>query len=439
VGRRKKPRKTLKPKPSLRTYKQFADSARQEQNLFVKDIRGRRSLKRLSVYALDPLPLNPQLLTVLINDSHSENSQWILDTSFYLHETDKSIWEALLSKQGRLALTEPIGKELDNWLEFQDRNNGHLFSTVNDLKKGLPSAIELITFRGLGDIFRNIIDYYANLIGFRKNIVPFATKLFELTHEKSPNASELSEYIKKYFGERAQLIYVSATKSKIKANLLHDEATICIGILHSILSGRELCFLTADEGFFEQFGKTVALMLDHYYSFMAAELYYNDSGYYRAVNTKTDDIQYSFVGAVQLLERKSNSMAELLTGRCTPVPITCFLVKKIEDQQIIFQQSFLAEQEMSQLFIVKGTTQGLNTTRFDGKNFHVNIGTIAGRLGNYMAIGLDKTNFVNVGDHDVHFPHVDLDLVLCDSRPFAPTPDELPRIYGVPNFLDFFT
>jgi hypothetical protein len=67
--------------------------------------------------------------------------------------------------------------------------------------------------------------------------------------------------------------------------------------------------------------------------------------------------------------------------------VQCWLIKN----GYLNVAMFAAEREMASLFDVKADTDNLNTDRFDGRNCHVYLAGWMRRVGNFAAIGNDRT------------------------------------------------
>jgi hypothetical protein len=154
-----------------------------------------------------------------------------------------------------------------------------------------------------------------------------------------------------------------------------DEALVYLAVHHALATGRRTQILTADGDVEEQFVKLLWLMNTHYRGMLIAKRYAADFASFRPRSfpetfwSKAGDL-FERDGAV-LIERGNSNLQQYLAAEPHCVAVSCWRIGKY-----FSAQTFMAEQEMSELLEVKDRTGGLSTDLLRGRNVHSWLGLL---------------------------------------------------------------
>jgi hypothetical protein len=310
-GRRKK-----KPKQPPRMIRHVSDKRYYHSSIvrlpFTASLGGVDSSQRLVWDHQGPIEFDSDTLAQIILHQSLNDAQWFCDSTVFIGETGQAIWDALLSKRGRLVLTVPIYEEIRQWINDPTSNRPIAELVKEALRHRGETAINILEFSRNDMIRINYCEYYSNLIGMRKNGFGLANSIFIETHGRPPMTQELSSYSKDIFGLRAQLLARKGANAKVPTHRYNDEAFVVTAIVDAICTGRETVILTSDEDVYDQFFKLNWLIDTHYRSMLLAEQYEANPEKFPLIHTLIDNDRRAFEGEVLLLSKPSNTLKEVL-------------------------------------------------------------------------------------------------------------------------------
>ncbi len=293
------------------------------------------------------------------------------DTSLFHRKTDAKLWEALLNREGKMAIVPPVRRELEPWLA----SNGE-HPAAQAILNGEPS----VEFSGIDPDDRRgktAAEYYIQLLGLRKRLATARLWEFEEEHGRLPEDGErrkLMERLHEDLGPRGYMLAKKGTEVKNPDIFLTDETLVYLAMKDGIETGREVVILSKDEDILEQFYKLQWLLDTHYRAMLLADAYAAEPSRFvtHPMPASSDPrLKDAFIGDDGVLVERplrliSGPGAPILPPYCCPVTVHCWIVG-----ERLATMVFCAEREMERLLLTKAATGGLNTYKFGEKNLHL--------------------------------------------------------------------
>ena len=110
-----------------------------------------------------------------------------------------------------------------------------------------------------------------------------------------------------------------------------------------------------------------------------------------------------------LYNKRSFDFRDILPKDFDVVPVHCFYVSP---QKKIDWLTFNFEAAMLETLDIRGRTNGASTDLFDGRNIHIQLGPISGKLTPYVGIAEDR----KIVKESLSFNRVEEALVLYDKE-----------------------
>ena len=334
---------------------------------------------------------------------------WFIDNNVLDDEVDPAIIEALLAVPGRMVLTPLVMQEARDWLM---RRPEHPF--VKAIKSGDAKPAEWRP-PARGEPGHDVYEYYLALLAIRRNSIKAAELRFTNKHGREPDETErraIHTHVQRDLSPRG---YMLAKKGP--AALPTDEALVYLAVHHALTTGRRTQILTADGDVEEQFVKLLWLMNTHYRGMLIAKRYAADFASFRPRSfpetfwSKAGDL-FERDGAV-LIERGNPNLQQYLPAEAHCVAVSCWRIGKY-----FSAQTFMAEQEMSELLEVKDRTGGLSTDLLRGRNIHPWLGLLPLPHEDAMAAAVVRDHRLPLSFTNVTVPKLDVLLTMgnCESR-----------------------
>ena len=336
------------------------------------------------------------------------------DNSFISVSTPSGVWGPLLSRPGRLVLTQRVMAELRPWIT---RHPEHpLAEAIRDGNPGVTQRLEPEP-SGPG---HKAFAYYMSLLSLRRRALEFGESIFLEQHGRKPDEAEkrvLVDQVQRDLGSRGRLL---ATKAP---GFFTDEALVYLAVEHALSTGRETIVLTCDADVEEQFFKLLWLINTHYRGHLLANQFVGhelDFETYPVPDELVDDVRGAFEPHDAFIIERHPDMIELLPRGYHFVGISC-----LNAGTYFTQLSFGAEREMIEVLHVKDKTGGYSTDRLGGRNMYASIHPlITGRGHDCAAVGFDRRK--NVGPNGASVSMIDFAQALSPVEQLAhivPTPE----------------
>ena len=254
---------------------------------------------------------DPNVIADLIGGA-GDRVLFLVDNGFVDDQTNPRIYEALLSKKGRVGVISRVHDELKPWMASRP---SHVFA------QAVKSRSEAIQFTDI-----------------------------DTTNSEKIAAAEYS------------------------LNALMDEgpSLVVAAVTTSLYESRETVILTKDQDVLEQFYKMQYLVDTHYRGLLLADRYCDDPKGLSTTLMPTDNPWLSEVFVVAdavLLEPRDRSFQDILPPAFTTTPYQCWFFGKQTNSLV--RLGFAADADMKRLLEMKGSTRGLNTDKLEGKNCHI--------------------------------------------------------------------
>ena len=314
------------------------------------------------------LPERPYAAADLVSEIEGEYADGLFfaDSSFFDRNLDEKIWNALLSRAGRVVLLPQVKEELRGWLAA----NGSHPAAIAVAQRASP--IEEVNFSDWNETDIRALTYYANLLGFRKRLYHLVTVHAEgeqgrpLTEREVAQAKQnvLADY-----GARAVLIARKGGKDDTSTDTYYtDEVLTATAFIAAIRRRRTAVILTRDQDIFDQFYKQQWLLDTHFRGMLLADAYIANLGRFKPVEMPGGEPwSEAFTGESNVLfPRSDHDLEDVLPDQFELIRVECWLLR---DGQT--RVSFNAEAGMGRLLDVKGCTGGLNTDRLAPRNCHI--------------------------------------------------------------------
>ncbi len=390
-------------------------------------------MRRLNWKFGDRVPMDTVEVARSISESPDE-AVWFIDNNVLADDVDDAIIEALLEKPGRMVLTPLVMAESRDWLT---RHPGHVL--VRAIKNGTAKPAEWKP-PAVGEPGRDVYEYYLALLRLRRYNVQAAEDRFRREHGRDPDAADraaLHAGIQKDLGVRGLLL-----AKKGPGALATDEALVYLAVHHALTTGRPTQVLTADGDVEEQFVKLLWLINTHYRGMLIAKRYAADFAAFRPRTfperfwSKGGDALFERDGAV-LIERGNPNLQQYLPDEAHCVALSCWRIGKY-----FSAQTFMAEQEMTELLEVKDRTGGLSTDLLRGRNVHPWIGLLPLPHEDAMAAAVVRDHRMPLSGTNVQMPKLDVALAqghfesriqvdgTLDERVEIDNPGGTPVVYG---------
>lgn len=376
---------------------------------------GREWVNRLSwisrKYTLDGSFHDKILVKILA--SENSNVDWVFDTNFFIANCDERFWKSIIKEKKKLLMPTEIFQELAYWLATKKTNpiaasyvesniiNQDLFKIID-----LPSKNNAVLMG---------FQYYVNLLSQRKR---FDFLVENQLKEKGKSAAKdsIGNFIVNKIGRRAKRLSSEFEVSKNKDFFRNDEIIVWKIIIHALMTQRETAVITADEGLFEQFYKSLWFLDTHYRAMLFAEILSCDPFRFKFSGKYEDKPEDAFIGFFKTYKKESDTLTELLPFYYNCVPIHCYHIK----QNVINEMSFSAESAMSHVIKTKGLTEGNSTAKFGKKNCHIYLGGLIEKHGNVAVLSDDiKIDFKKNGDVVTKISLLDINLCLSQPEGFV--------------------
>jgi hypothetical protein len=403
-----------KQRPSL-TYKHLTAPVGDERYAFVPTTFADKQVQigELSFTPIPPFPFTPEQFAQDLDD-YGSNVSVFADSDIYLAETDQRIWDALLRNK-QLRMIGPVATEIAPWLNDPRGINVGMHQVVkdaHDLRSDAVTKFELPADRP-EIIFA--AEWYINLLGTRKLVRPMVRDRRLEGLAFGPDDCEVNNAIRKTFGERSERLAIRGDKAKVGKHRFHDEGIVILAILHALATGQHTVLLTRDEDVFEQFRKACWLLDTHYRAMKFADIYVQDPFAFTPIK-RFGDVTPSAQAALRegfadedvvLLGKPSDHLREILPRKRPVISVHCCRIRELTEILIF---GFI--DDFRTLIRTKGQTQGRSTNKFGDKNCHISLGPLMPIVGNWAAIGRDRT--VAMGKYA--YPMIDANLVINERE-----------------------
>lgn len=351
--------------------------------------------------------------------SSDRDMAFFCDNSFINVSTPSEVWEPLLSRPGRLVLTQRVMVELRPWIT---RHPEHPLAQA--IREGNPGVTQWLEPES-SDPGYKAFTYYMTLLSLRRRSLEFAESVFLEQNGRGPDDAEkrvLADQVQRDLGSRGRLL---ATKDP---GFFTDEALVYLAVEHALSTGKETIVLTCDADVEEQFFKLLWLINTHYRGHLLANQFVGhelDFDTYPVPDELFDDVRGAFEPHDALIIERHPDLIDVLPKDYHFVGISCLNAGTYSTYL-----SFGAEREMIEVIHIKDKTGGFSTDRLGGRNMYASIHPLAtGRGHDCAAIGYDRRK--NIGPNGVSISMIDFAQALVPVEQIAhivPTPDsELDR------------
>jgi hypothetical protein len=286
---------------------------------------------------------------------------------------------------------------------------------AHDLKSDAITKFELPSDRP--DI-TYAAEWYINLLGTRKLVRPMIRDRILEGLSVEPDNCEVNNAIRKTFGQRSERLAIRGDRAKIEEYRFNDEAIVVMTILHALATGRNTVLITRDEDVFEQFRKACWLLDTHYRAMRFADIYALDPIAFTPIKRFADVMPPAQAALsegfadddVVLLGKPSDHLREVLPPKRSVISVHCCRIRELTEILIF---GFI--DDFRTLIRTTGQTQGRSTNKFGDKNCHISLGPLMRVVGNWAAIGRDRT--VSMGKYE--YPMIDANLVINEREGFT--------------------
>lgn len=330
---------------------------------------GWATFSRMSLYHDTTDPYDPNAIANLIG-SASDRVLFFVDNGFIDEQVSHCIYEALLSKQGRVAIIGRVHDELRPWMVSHP---GHIFA------QAVQRCSSAIVFTDIDTTKPEEVataEYYMNLLYLRKKLIRIEEGLFERKHGRSPTDAELKAIRESLHnlqvGPRGYVLAKKGEAESASPNRFTDETLVVTAVTRALYESRETVILTKDQDVLEQFYKIQYLLDTHYRGLLLAACYHDAPSSYSMTPMPSDDPWLSEVFEVAdsvLVEPRDRTFRDVLPPQFTTSPYQCWLFGKRANTLV--RLAFAADSAMQRLLEVKGRTNRLNTDKLGGKNCHI--------------------------------------------------------------------
>jgi hypothetical protein len=333
-----------------------------------------------------------------------DEAVWFIDNNVISDDVDPGIIEALLAVPGRMVLTPLVMQESRDWLV---RHPEHALAQA--IKRGDAKPAEWRP-AAPGEPGHDVYEYYLALLAIRRNPIKAAEMRFVKEHGREPVEAERRVIHAEVQRELSPRGYLLAKKGP--SALPTDEALVYLAVHHALTTGRPTQILTADGDVEEQFVKLLWLMNTHYRGMLIAKRYagphfasFRPRPFPEAFWSKAGDL-FERDGAV-LIERGNPSLQQYLPDDAHCVPVSCWRIGTY-----FSKQTFMAEEEMSELLEVKDRTGGLSTDLLRGRNVHPWLGLLPLPHEDAMAAAVVRDQRLPLSRTNVAVPKLDVLLTM---------------------------
>ena len=312
---------------------------------------------------------DPNVIADLIGGA-GDRVLFLVDNGFVDDQTNPRIYEALLSKKGRVGVISRVHDELKPWMASRP---SHVFA------QAVKSRSEAIQFTDIDTTNSEKIaaaEYYLNLLYLRKRLIRLAVGRFEHEYGRQPTNADLKSIRDRLHnlevGPRGYVLAKKGDAENASPNRFTDETLVVAAVTTSLYESRETVILTKDQDVLEQFYKMQYLVDTHYRGLLLADRYCDDPKGLSTTLMPTDNPWLSEVFVVAdavLLEPRDRSFQDILPPAFTTTPYQCWFFGKQTNSLV--RLGFAADADMKRLLEMKGSTRGLNTDKLEGKNCHI--------------------------------------------------------------------
>ena len=338
------------------------------------------------------------------------------DTNVAIREDALPFWNGCrghFEKYGKIrcAISAAVYSELHTRL-FDPKTNEEftksLCEALHSEEKNWAQAVDPEQFENFTHILNATRDYIF-LLSMRRRIL----KGIEMGahHEgvrQSRNAA--MNHMREHFGPRAARFAKKANRDfeRFGEHRMNDEAQIFSALLFALEMKIPVAIISFDADIFESFYK-IQYLLDTNYREMLVAREVAAGNYGEPVKNPMEYVRDDIIGDLTLYNKRSFDFRDILPKDFDVVPVHCFYVSP---QKKIDWLTFNFEAAMLETLDIRGRTNGASTDLFDGRNIHIQLGPISGKLTPYVGIAEDR----KIVKESLSFNRVEEALVLYDKE-----------------------
>lgn len=341
------------------------------------------------IIGLPPTRLGWQVSEMSMLANYGSLAEWVrslslgtafyLDTNFYTGETKPiDLWKSLLTH--RVVVPQLIGAELEAWLTTPRRNEWMRWAMSGHLLRQSPS-VRLNDRHGWSQEQTLAAVYYITLLGTRKRLAQVLVQEFLDKHGREPDAKEFTQIVHKTVAEHERNLVQKGRDDAGKPNFYADEQLVVCAYFDALINCRQTVILTTDADVALGFTKMQSLLDGQYQAMLFAERFAADRSSFQTkpLLRTTDILREYFADDEGLLVRKPTPPGRPLVDWLLPniydqVGVHCLHFGGDGTNLKVTSLRYAAETPMARLLEIKGTTDGLNTDKLNGFNFHATGG-----------------------------------------------------------------
>jgi len=213
--------------------------------------------------------------------------------------------------------------------------------------------------------------YYLALLSLKRQFAGIIRKRVQNEHGRECRPGEV-EAIAEYYGGISARHFVDESESNYHDPLLFvgDEMLVS-GLIHGIMEGTDVVFLTKDPLFLDQFARLCGLVGFDYVASEYGRKHANDPSAFPAYEASTDLVSPADMvfGKTTCRNLPAGWHEHFLPRNPYLINVHCWLVGRDEGKSLRFAAwTYCAERGMHNLLRIKGSTGGRNVEGMNGRN-----------------------------------------------------------------------